>query len=100
MPDLPLFLDLKLEEESSTETLESLNIQFGAFLDFCVRTPGGSRSLQPLPGYIEVTTAPCDVSCDDDPSVNRAKMPCGCVIGRSMYREPTCVTKMLTEPHF
>lgn len=29
------------------------------------------------------TTEPCCVTYDDDPEVKRAKMPCGCVVGKT-----------------
>ena len=40
------------------------------------------KQLTALPGYIELTTEPCMISFDDDPTTRRAKMPCGHVIGK------------------
>ena len=42
--------------------------------------------LQPIPGFIAVTTTEPDmISFDDDPNCKRAKMPCGHVIGASLF---------------
>lgn len=72
-------------DENSSDTVEEAGLYHLATVDFCIMAPGGScRYLEPLPGYIEVTTSPCDITYDDDTKIKRAKMPCGCVIGKQL----------------
>lgn len=68
---------------NSKETIDKFGIKHGDTLHFVMNVTGGSKELEPLPGYIEVTNDPCAVSYDDDPTVKRARMPCKCVIGEN-----------------
>lgn len=82
--------------KSVTETIDKIGIKYGEHLHFVVSVGGGSQELTPLPGYIEVTSAPCAISYDDDTTVKRAKMPCKCVIGGKAKYNPSnfCYSSM------
>lgn len=50
------------------------------------------QRLKPLEGFITLTTEPCCVTFEGDPATIRAKMPCGCAIGKCrLYRFVTLV---------
>jgi len=61
--------------------LSDYRLTHGSNVVVCMRLPGGSDHLAPLPGLIRVTRDQPDmISLDESPSVPKAVMPCGHVI--------------------
>ena len=46
---------------------------------------GGDEDLCDLPGLVTITNERDGIALDDDPSVKRAKMPCGHVMGNFKF---------------
>jgi len=80
-------------EAFGKKKLSELTLEDGSLVVMALRLPGGiwplnalkikKRTLEPLPGYITITTSPSEpdmISLDNSTS-KRAKMPCGHVIG-------------------